>query len=112
MSMTGSQMSKCFMIKTNKNLQQFLFFHSHYLLDEQVILYIGKNNSKETINSIRCGYKNFDLTTSDGYPYFIDPYYGKKYSDGKDSKNLSALSVLDFVTEIDDWSDKEVYFDN
>ena len=30
----------------------------------------------------------------------------------KESKNLSARSVLDCVTEIDDWSDKEVYFDN
>ena len=36
----------------------------------------------------------------------------KKYVGGKESNNFSARSVLDSVTEIDDWSDKEAYFDN
>ena len=98
----------------NVNIQQFGFFHTHYSIDEQMIPYTGKNSSKQTIRikSIRFGYKNFVLYSDDGYPYFIDPYCGKKYGGGKESKNLSAHSVLDCVTEIDDWSDKEVYFDN
>lgn len=32
--------------------------------------------------------------------------------EGKESKNLTARSVLDCVTEFDDWSGKEVFFNN
>ena len=66
----------------NKNLQQFGFFHSYYSIDEQMVPYTGKNSSKQTIRmkSIRFGYKNFLICSDDGYPYFVDPYCGKKYS--------------------------------
>ena len=98
----------------NKNLQQFGFFHSYYSIDEQMVPYAGENSSKQTIRmkSIRFGYKNFLLCSDNGYPYFVDPYCGKKYRAGNEVKNLCARAVIDCVTEIEDWSDKEVYFDN
>ena len=36
----------------------------------------------------------------------------KSMEEGKESKNLTARSVLDCVTEFDDWSGKEVFFNN
>ena len=75
---------------------------------------IAKNSSKQTIQvkTIRFGYKNFFICSDDGYPYFIDPYCGAKYGSGKSSKNLTAWSVIDCILEIDNWDDKDVYFDN
>ena len=65
-----------------------------------MVPYTGKNSSKQTIRTkkIRFGYKNFVICSDDGYPYFIDPYCGAKYGDGK--------------ARIDNWDDKDVYFDN
>ena len=99
---------------TNKNLKQFGFFHSHYSIDEQMLSYTGKNSSKQIIRTktIRFGYKNFVICSDDGYPYFIDPYCGAKYGVGKASKKLTARSVIDCILEIDNWDDKDVYFDN
>ena len=99
---------------TNKNLKQFGFFHLHYSIDEQMVPYTGKNSSKQTIRTktIRFGYKNFVICSDDGYPYFIDPYCGAKYGCGKAPKNLTARSVIDCILEIDNWDDKDVYFDN
>ena len=98
----------------NKNLKQFRFFHSHYSIDEQMVPHTGKNSSKETIRTkiICLGYKNFTLCSDDGYPYFIDPYCGAKYGCGKAPKNVTARSVIDCILEIDNWDDKDVYFDN
>ena len=98
----------------NKTLQQFGFFHTYYSIDEQMVPYTGKNSCKQTIRTkiIRFGYKNFVVSSDDGYPYLLDPYCGAKYGGGKVSKNLCARSVLDCVTEIGDWTNKEVYFDN
>ena len=53
------------------------------------------------------------MCSDDSYPYFIDPYCGCKYSGlNKASKNLCVRSVIDCASEIDDWRDKEVSFDN
>ena len=99
---------------TNKNLKQFGFFHLHYSIDEQMVPYTGKSSSKQTIltKTIRFGYKNFVVCSDDGYPYFIDPYCGAKYGGGKASKNLTSQSVIDCILQIDNWDDKDVYFDN
>ena len=99
---------------TNKNLKQFGFFRSHYSIDEQMVPCTGKNSRKQTIRTktIRFGYKNFIICSDDGYPHFIDPYCGAKYGDGKASKNLTARSVIDCILEIDNWDDRDVYFDN
>ena len=74
----------------------------------------GKNSSKQIIRTktFHFGYKNFVICSDDGYPYFIDPYCGAKYGGGKASKNLTARSLIDCILEIDNWDDKDVYFDN
>ena len=97
---------------TNRKIQQFGFFHTYYSIDEQMVPYTGSNGSKQTIcvKSVRFGYKNFVLASYDGYPYWVDPYCGRKYTFEK-STGLTMRSVFDCVAEIDDWSDKEVYFD-
>ena len=102
---------------TNKNLKQCGFFHSHYSIDEQMVPYTGKSSSNKLFEqfdnkTIRFGYKNFVICSYDGYPYFIDPYFGARYGGGKASKNLPARSVIDCILEIDNWDDKDVYFDN
>ena len=87
---------------TNKNLKQFGVFHLHYSIDEQMVSYMGKNSSKQTLQTetVRFGYKNFIICSDGGYPYFIDPYCGTKYSGGKASKNLTARSVIDCILKI------------
>ena len=56
--------------------------------------------------------KTLSFAPDDGYPYFIDPYCVAEYGGGKASKNLTAWSVIDCILEIDNWDDKDVYFDN
>ena len=88
----------------NKILHQFWFSYSFYS--------IGKNSSKQInrTKSIRFVYKIFVICSDDVYPYSNDLYCGKKYTAVKDSKNLATRSVLDCVTEIINWSDKEIFF--
>ena len=76
---------------------------------------MGKSSSKQTIwtKTIRFGYKKIAICSDDGYSYFIDPpYCGTKNGGGKASKNLISQSVIDCILDIDDWDDKNVYFDN
>ena len=79
-----------------------------------MVPYTGKNSSKQTIRTktIRFCYKNFVICSDDDHPYFIDPYCGAKYGGGKASKNLTSRPVIDCILEIDNWDDKDVYFDN
>ena len=98
-----------------ENYTTFNFFHFYYFVDEQMIPYTGKNSSKQTIRTktVRFGYKNFNTCSDDVYSYFIDSYCGFKYiGQNKTSKNLCARTVINCVSKIDDWSDKEVFFDN
>ena len=69
--------------------------------------YIGKNSKKQKTRTkiIWFTYKNFVMC-------HVDPYCGKKYGRGKELKNLSTCSVLDSATKIDDWSNKEIFFNN
>ena len=75
----------------------------------------GNNSSKQTFRTttVLFGYKSFVMCADDVYLYFVYPYCGFKYSgDNKASNNLYARSAIDCVSEIDEWSDKEVFFDN
>ena len=94
----------------NKSLKKFGFFHSHYSIDEQMVPYTGKNSIKQTARTkvICFGYKNFVICSDDGYPYFI----GANCGGGTASKYFSAQLVIDSILEIDNWDDKDVYFDN
>ena len=63
---------------TNANLKKFGFWHSDYSIDEQMIPYFGLYSAKQTMRnkSVRFGYKNFVIASSDGYPYHLIPYSG------------------------------------
>ena len=78
-----------------------------------MIPYTGNDNSKQTIQtkSIRSGYKNFVLCSTDGYPYFTNPCCGAKYGGRKIWNNLCAWSVMDCITEIDNMIYRG-FFDN
>ena len=56
--------------------------------------------------------KTLSFAPDDGYPYYIGPYCVVEYGGGKASKYFSARSVIDCILEIDNWDDKDVYFDN
>ena len=77
-------------------------------MDEQIVLYNGKNSSKQSTRTktIRFEYKDFVISSNDGYPYFIDPYCETKYVGGETSRNLAACSIINFVLEIDNWGYK------
>ena len=91
-----------------------VFEFSFYTVDEQIVLYNGKNSSKQTIRTktIRFECKDFVICSDNGSPYFIDPYCEVKYGGGKPSRNLTACSIIDCVMEIDNWGEKEVLFNN
>ena len=51
------------------------------------------------------------MTTVD-FVDFVDSYCSSKYGGLKVYKNPCARSVIDYVTKIKNWDDKEVFFDN
>ena len=83
-------------VYNNKNLERFGFFHTFYSIDKQMKPYTAKNSSEQTIRtkSVCFGHKNFVLCSADSYLYFIDPYYGAKYSGGKVSKIFVPNQLL------------------
>ena len=77
------------------------FWHKYYSIDEQMIPYFGMHSAKQTMRNkaIRFGYKNFILSSADGYPYYIIPYAGAKGVAEIPEKDLTMRSVLDCVLE-------------
>ena len=59
----------------NKSVNQIPPWHRDFSIDEQMIPYCGRHSAKQTNRekTVRFGYKNFCLTSADGYPYFIIP---------------------------------------
>ena len=55
-----------------------------------MIPYFGMHSAKQTMRnkSVRFGYKNFVLASSDGYPYILIPYAGAKGIGGTPGKDL------------------------
>ena len=86
---------------TNKSLQQFGYWHLNYSIDEQMIPYFGMHSAKQTnrAKSVRFGYKNFVLSSADGYPYHLIPYCGAKGLGGTPGKDLTLRVVLDLVLQ-------------
>ena len=80
----------------NKSLNQFQVWHRDLSIDEQMIPYTGRHSAKQTNGekSVRFGYKNFCLTSSDGYPYHILPYAGAKGLNGTSGKNLTVRNFV------------------
>ena len=86
----------------NKSLKQFGYWHKDYSIDEQkMIPYFGMHSAKQTMRNkaTRFGYKNFVLTSSNGYPYHITPYGGAKGIAGTSGKDLTSRVVIDFALE-------------
>ena len=60
------------------------------------------HSAKQTMRNKgnRLGYKNFVLTSSDGYPYHIIPYCEAKGIAGIPGKDLTSRIVIEFIIEI------------
>ena len=85
----------------NTSIKQFSFWHKDFSIDEQMIPYFGMHSAKQTMRnkSTRFGYKNFVLTSTDGYPYHVIPYSGAKWLAGTLGKGLTSRVVIDFLSE-------------
>ena len=60
------------------------------------------HSAKQTMRnkSTRFGYKNFVLTSSDGYPYHVIPCSGANGLAGTPGKDLTSRVVIEFLTEL------------
>ena len=83
----------------NKSLKQYGFWDKDYSIDEQMVPYYGMHSAKQTMRNkgIRFGYKNFVLSSSDGYPYTFIPYGGAKGIAGTPGKDLTMRVILNLV---------------
>ena len=87
----------------NKSVKQFGYWHKDYLIDEQMIPYLGMHSAKQTMENkgTRFGYKNFVLTSSDHIiPYHIIPCCGAKGIAGTPGKDLTYRVVIEFILEM------------
>ena len=64
-----------------------------------MIPYFGIHCAKQTMRniSVRFGYKNFVLVSSDGYPYKLMPYAGAKGIGGTPVNDLTIQVVTGIV---------------
>ena len=87
----------------NTKVNQFGYMHNHFSIDEQMVPYTGMHSAKQTMSqkSICFGYKNFWLTSSDGYPYYCVPYTGAKGVAGTPGKDLTARITLQVALQLD-----------
>ena len=98
----------------NTKVNQFSFMHNHFSIDKQMVPYTGMHIAKQTLRqkSIRFGYKNFWLTSSDGYPYYCVPYTGAKGVAGTPGKDVTARITLQVALQLDMSIQNELFFDN
>ena len=89
--------------RSNASLQQFCLWHLDYNIDEQMIPYFGMHSAKQTMRnkSGRFSYKNFVISSSDGYPYKLIPYSRVKGIGGTPGKDLTLHVVIDLVLKCD-----------
>ena len=66
------------------------------------------HSAKQTMGNKgnRLGYKNFVLTSSDGYSYHIIPYCGAKGIAGTPGKDLTSRVVIELIIEIKKYRNK------
>ena len=64
-----------------------------------MIPYFGMHSAKQTMRnkSVRFGYKNFALASSDVYSYILIPYAGAKGIRGTPGKDLTIRVVIELV---------------
>ena len=83
----------------NQKLIQFGVFAEHLSIDEHMVPYFGRNSCKMFIRGkpIRFGYKNWVLSSDDGYPFKVMPYQAKSGSDRTLPGPLGARVVKELV---------------
>ena len=86
--------------RVNALLQQFGVLAKDLAIDEQMVTYFGRHSEKMLVRgkSIRFGYKNWVLASSDGYPYKFEIYTGT--CDTKDSRKPLGLQVVSALHSI------------
>lgn len=96
-----------------KKYCQFGMLHEELSIDESMVKYYGHHSAKQFImgKPVRFGYRNWALTSSDGYCYTFDVYCGKSaeaYTDPLGSRVVKCLlSKAPIKSE-----EHTVYFDN
>ena len=88
----------------NKSFIQYSYWHKDYSIDEQMVPYFGMHSAKQTMHnkSVQFGYKNFVLTSADGYPYILISYVDAKGIAGTPGKDLTVRVVSDMVLQSKD----------
>lgn len=97
-----------------KKFLQWGVFHQDLSIDESMVKYFGRHPSKQFIRGkpVRFGYKNWMVTSSDGYCYAYDLYCGK--SEGANITEPLGSRVVKLLLHKLETNPKDhvVYFDN
>lgn len=96
----------------SKQFRQFGTFHQVLSIDESMVPYYGHHSCKMFIRGkpIRFGYKIWMMCSSNGYPYGMEIYAGRKPEE--QSAPLGTRVVTSMVALLEQPSAHEVYFDN
>lgn len=96
----------------SKNLQQFGIWHEKLSIDESMVPYYGRHSCKMFIRGkpIRFGFKIWMMCSSNGYPYAMQIYGGKK--EPTSEVPLGSRVVNELISCLRDNSKHEIYFDN
>lgn len=96
-----------------KKFLQWGVFHQDLSIDESMVKYFGRHPAKQFIRGkpVRFGYKNWMVTSSDGYCYGFDIYCGKS-SAPISSEPLGTRVVKQLLEKLETTpTDHVVYFD-
>lgn len=115
----GSSKDKMYKIRPlitmlSENFCQWGYFHKDLSIDESMVKYFGRHGSKQFMKGKPCrfGYKNWMLSSSNGYCYNFDVYCGRNKSNDDDHLPLGSKVVLNLVKEIESPANHVLYFDN
>ncbi|XP_060801114.1 piggyBac transposable element-derived protein 3-like [Amyelois transitella] len=99
-----------------KKYMQWGIFHTNLSIDESMIKYFGRHPSKQFIRGkpVRFGYKNWMVSSADGYCYAFDIYCGKSPSTNiVNNEPLGSRVVKTLLNKLGaDPKDHIVFFDN
>lgn len=97
----------------NSSLKKFGIFHNSLSIDESMVPYYGHHSCKMFIRGkpIRFGFKIWMLCSSNGYPYKMEIYAGKKQG-VQSYEPLGARVVNDLLAAVVNPLHVEVFFDN
>lgn len=99
----------------NRNLQQFGVFTKKLSIDESMVPYYGRHSSKMFIRGkpIRFGYKVWAMCSTQGFPFRLEIYTGKKTAEHyAPAVSLGERVVRDMIGICDNAQNHEYYFDN